>query len=115
MSGTPPSPPTSPPPPAMGEGNVECIFAHAPRSDDQRLLILGLYPPSDSDVHKEHDNATSREISKVTGNDLFLRVERHLPVHACRQQTRERIRRSLPLSFRAARFRCWRLRGWRAR
>jgi len=56
----------------MGEGAVECIFVHAEREEEPRMLINALYPPSDSDVHNEYDNKTSREIRKLTGSTHFL-------------------------------------------
>ena len=58
-------------PSAMGKGAYKCIFEHGPRMQAPRLMIMALYPPSNSVVTKEHDNRTSLEIFKVTGNYEF--------------------------------------------
>jgi hypothetical protein len=49
-----------------------CVFEPGERNaNENRAIIMALYPPPGSDPHKQHNNRTSREIAKVTANTHY--------------------------------------------
>ena len=50
----------------------EVVFKHKARGETPRMLILALYPPSDSVEDKEHANKTSRAIYDLLHHYGFL-------------------------------------------
>ena len=52
------------------DGNI-CVFEPGDRGDQNRAIVMALYPPPGSEPGKQHNNRTSNEIKKVTGNCHF--------------------------------------------
>jgi hypothetical protein len=50
--------------------NQQCIFTQK-ACENERFMIMALYPPAASKPDREHDNETSREIAVVVGNMQF--------------------------------------------
>jgi hypothetical protein len=49
---------------------VECIYHHGDRTGP-RSIITSLFPPAKADAARQYDNATSREMVKIKGNNDF--------------------------------------------
>ena len=56
---------------AMGGEITPCIFKHKD-SEDKNVLILAMYPPSESVPTSEHKNRTSNEIQKIMQGFRFV-------------------------------------------
>jgi hypothetical protein len=49
----------------------KCVFVPGFRGNQNRVIVMGLYPPPGSESGKQHNNRTSNEIHKVIKNDLY--------------------------------------------